>query len=539
MELPQSLPFGTTPARKATHDFLSLYSHSTLSQDPRPSHGDLPKTQNFLQPLEGERKNNAKENSAVDKNVKPTSTSAVEHVLPGGIGTYSISCLPYVTQKVPKSEENGLPVVSVASSEAGANFMLWHESTMKKGDTGKESLVGVTLGKEPTNVGQWPLGRPSQSSSNRHSSVSPFSSSQILAQKNHSFMEMLKSTKRPHSVEDDDAGDLCIKKESNSYQKGEFRVEVDGKNTDQKATTPRSKHSATEQRRRCKINDRFQMLREIIPHIDQKKDKASFLLEVIEYIQYLQEKVNCYEAPHPGLSNETSKLIPRSNNHGPSESFVAQPGVANSVTDPVLMLNAKPDENTSAVSLNIPMNAQTKAECTMNGSMNFKTVDSQSGLVRNGIPTSLPIQADVYASFRNGCAVAQPPARIPCESKASLPQMQLWPSRPSEAEPFGVGVKVKTQELAVEGGTINISSKYSQGLLNTLTRALQNSGVDLSQASISVQVDIGKRANKRQSTPDSLLTSAEAPCNDQSLQRGRVGSISNESDHMVKKLKTS
>ena len=37
----------------------------------------------------------------------------------------------------------------------------------------------------------------------------------------------------------------------------ELRVKVDGKSApDQKANTPRSKHSATEQRRRSKINDR-------------------------------------------------------------------------------------------------------------------------------------------------------------------------------------------------------------------------------------------------------------------------------------------
>lgn len=33
-------------------------------------------------------------------------------------------------------------------------------------------------------------------------------------------------------------------------------MKVDGKSTDQKPNTPRSKHSATEQRRRSKINDR-------------------------------------------------------------------------------------------------------------------------------------------------------------------------------------------------------------------------------------------------------------------------------------------
>jgi len=82
---------------------------------------------------------------------------------------------------------------------------------------------------------------------------------------------------------------------------------------------------------------RFQVLREIIPHSDQKRDKASFLLEVsqdtflvylgyasgtmishfaswnfgqvIEYIQFLQEKVNRYEG-YPGWNSEPPKLAP-------------------------------------------------------------------------------------------------------------------------------------------------------------------------------------------------------------------------------------
>lgn len=37
---------------------------------------------------------------------------------------------------------------------------------------------------------------------------------------------------------------------------GNLSVKVDGKGNNQKPSTPRSKHSATEQRRRSKINDR-------------------------------------------------------------------------------------------------------------------------------------------------------------------------------------------------------------------------------------------------------------------------------------------
>ena len=83
------------------------------------------------------------------------------------------------------------------------------------------------------------------------------------------------------------------------------------------------------------------MLRGLIPHGDQKRDKASFLLEVhnmskcydlfslinlvvvaetwlfqpfcpqvIEYIQFLQDKVQKYEGPFHGWNNEPPKLMP-------------------------------------------------------------------------------------------------------------------------------------------------------------------------------------------------------------------------------------
>ena len=80
------------------------------------------------------------------------------------------------------------------------------------------------------------------------------------------------------------------------------------------------------------------MLRELIPHSDQKRDKASFLLEVhtldinntpcyifmrnfsimvdrnhlqvIDYIHFLQEKVHKYEGSYQGWNHEPEKLMP-------------------------------------------------------------------------------------------------------------------------------------------------------------------------------------------------------------------------------------
>lgn len=107
---------------------------------------------------------------------------------------------------------------------------------------------------------------------------------------------MLKSAKSTSQDEElDDDGDFVVKKETSTANKGllirenrrklilryshitvlnlylcnltfrtisagELRIKVDGQSSDPKANTPRSKHSATEQRRRSKINDRQVLL---------------------------------------------------------------------------------------------------------------------------------------------------------------------------------------------------------------------------------------------------------------------------------------
>lgn len=91
------------------------------------------------------------------------------------------------------------------------------------------------------------------------------------------------------------------------------------------------------------VLSRFQILRDLIPHTDQKRDTASFLLEVhfisrkpvylflclisilesfdlfvtvdvcmqvIQYVQYLQEKVQKHEGSYQPWSSEPTKLMP-------------------------------------------------------------------------------------------------------------------------------------------------------------------------------------------------------------------------------------
>ncbi|KAJ0238130.1 Myc-type [Hirschfeldia incana] len=255
------------------------------------SQGGYPKTHDFLQPLERVGTRVSAKEEGTRGRVDTTDTSSQlkspyvhnQNVLPGGIGTYTISHMPYLyhnhLQQVPKTEVSQMFTVSQASCNernavednsvsnctsyaANNGFPLWNESVEKKGHTRKR-------------------------------------------QQNQSFMDMIKSAKGSSQEDDlnEDDEELVSNKGNNTStsqcQRVDLRVTLDGKGhgNEQKPNTPRSKHSATEQRRRSKINDRFQSLRQLIPNSDQKRDKASFLLEVIEYIHFLQEKVDKHEPP--------------------------------------------------------------------------------------------------------------------------------------------------------------------------------------------------------------------------------------------------
>ncbi|KAJ7956521.1 Transcription factor like [Quillaja saponaria] len=551
MELPHPHPRPSgTQGRKPTHDFLSLYSNSTAQQDPRPSsQGGYIQTHDFLQPLERVGRKITKE-EATDKisvvHQKPPPPS-VEHILPGGIGTYTISHLSYFNQRLPKSAEPTFAVAQTSSNDrndensncssyTGSGFTLWEESTVKKGKTGKENVAKkpAIMGESAVRLGQWTsFERPSQSSSNnRHNSFTSRTSSQATGKKNQTFIEMIKSAKSSYSQEeelDDEEAFIDLKKESSTTHKGELmRIKVDGKNTDQKANTPRSKHSATEQRRRSKINDRFQMLRELIPHSDQKRDKASFLLEVIEYIHFLQEKVLKYEGSYQGWNHEAEKVMPWRSHHKPAECYVDQYIGRNNGSDPALLLASKIDEKATNISSTIPGSAENLVESDLSTATAFKAM-----------PIPVSMQPKFLSSVVSGGAESQLPPRPVSDAENTIPQPQCLLRRTDSCatELTAATDKLIQNELTIEGGTISISSDYSQGLLNTLTQALQSSGVDLSQASISVQIDLGKQTNVRPTAPMSNEKGDKFPPSHEGMKRSRVSNI-DDSDQALKKLKT-
>uniref|UniRef100_J3MU13 BHLH domain-containing protein n=2 Tax=Oryza brachyantha TaxID=4533 RepID=J3MU13_ORYBR len=301
---------------------------------------------------------------------------------------------------------------------------------------------------------------------------------------------------------DDDDG-LAARREVSSSLK-ELAVRVEGKGgscsgsagTDQLPNTPRSKHSATEQRRRSKINDRFQLLRELLPHNDQKRDKASFLLEVIEYIRFLQEKVQKYEVSYPEWNQENAKIVPWTNiyfrsswknaqnkSQIPADTSPEPPEHLKNGSSYIFPFTGNSDNN-NAVQTAAASGAQDQAETDPMSRMPYRSADTPS-------PNNV------------------------AEKVTSQSQVQLV--RPSPAENnVGNGNMLNNSGLAIDEGTISLSSQYSQELLNKLNHALENSGIDLSQASISVQINLGKRA----STPAATSTSKEhtdPACNSQAM----------------------
>lgn len=322
----------------------------------------------------------------------------------------------------------------------------------------------------------------------------------------------MKSSKGHQEEEEEDYEDFGAKKDNTASS----NTSKDGKSSD-KANATRSKHSVTEQRRRSKINERFQILRDLIPNSDQKRDTASFLLEVIEYVRYLQEKVHKYEGSYQGWNAEPTKLMPWRNSHWRVPNFGQAP-VVKSDSGQAPSFPIRFDENAS-VGPALNTTPQNPAHSDPSGDVNCNLMDSQAELASKTIVMPLPIPVQASMSV-------PPIQQQQLEGTYSHPTLLQGSVCNVQSTDCRMGGDANQQEeLRVEGGTISISSVYSQGLLNSLTQALQNSGVDLSEASISVQVDLGKRANRGGVTKDE---------HEQEFSNGEKAS----SDQAQKRLKT-
>ncbi|XP_039795593.1 transcription factor BIM2-like isoform X2 [Panicum virgatum] len=467
------------------HDFLSLYTAAANYKDaplqlhdskpPPPSQGSnfFLKTHDFLQPLEKPGAPPPEPSPALPA-AAPGAESRHRHPqvaaaaasrqqalpLPGGVGTFSICPAPV-----------SVAPAAAAVVKAEPPLVLWGQPAA--------ALQPAARGRQQ----QWAL--PFAGAGQPRPPPPRQKQQQALQDRTGrgggaGVMESGSRSSGGAGFDDDDG--LAARREVSSSLK-DFTVRVDRKGgscsdggTDPQPNTPRSKHSATEQRRRSKINDRFRILRELLPHSDQKRDKATFLLEVIEYIRFLQEKVQKYEATFPEWNQENAKTLPWSNMYFRSFWKNAQskgqlPGDSLPDTSHFLRNGSSPgsnftgrlDDNHNMVTSAAASGAQDQTETDHMASVCYRSAETPAIITNNALSQSQPQWAGL--SPMDDCAVNS--------------QM------------------LNNQQLAIDEGTIGVSSQYSQELLNSLTHALQSSGVDLSQASISVQINLGKRAVKR------------------------------------------
>lgn len=290
--------------------------------------------------------------------------------------------------------------------------------------------------------------------------------------------------------EEEDFGKRDARGSTSSVFHKELTVRVDGEsNSDQKSTMLRSKHSVTEQRRRSKINERFQILRDLIPHSDQKRDKASFLSEVIEYIQFLQEKVRSYESVFAGQNQENTNLTPWVKVL--FRSFWEKAQKKSKVTMDELNHYAQQIKNGGSESpsgfIFSGVDTDPAGQCML------QVVENpvQYGNVGSGLVTrkETTVSVSLQPCGSSGNEFFQPQTLISdFQNLASASPTHLLRSGSSE------DCELNNDEgLTFDDGTISVSNAYSQGLLHVLTQTLESSGVNLSQTRISVQISLGKR----------------------------------------------
>ncbi|KAK7295548.1 hypothetical protein RJT34_18458 [Clitoria ternatea] len=332
---------------------------------------------------------------------------------------------------------------------------------------------------------------------------------------------MARSTKG-HQDELDDNDDEQLFSANTSSSLNINNVKVDEPSTGKRVNPHRSKHSETEQRRRSKINERFQVLRDLIPQNDQKRDKASFLLEVIEYIQFLQEKLQIYEQTCEGWNQEPTKLIPWRNHHGAVEN-TADPSQA--------IQNGSVNEENNNVSPSLPKNIQNPIES-----------DLTAGSAAEAVPLTMQTRLDMLdpvVSSGTGMATQHLQENL-CNVDLPLhAQPQVWLSKPNKGSYILPSDNtLKEQEELIESGSDSISNTYSQGIFDTLTQALQSSGVDMSQTNISVQVNVGRQANTGLThSAYSLKDHEKQFTSNEAIACSGVDYCNEDSEHIAKRLR--
>ncbi|XVE78589.1 hypothetical protein DITRI_Ditri13aG0158100 [Diplodiscus trichospermus] len=238
-----------------------------------------------------------------------------------------------------------------------------------------------------------------------------------------------------------------------------------------------------------------------------------------------------YEGSYQGWSQEPTKLIPWRNHHGLAENFVDHSQV---------MKNGSCCDNDVIPSM-LPT-TQNSIESDMGNTAVFKALDHPPGSATSMV--NMQTQSNTFSTHGRG-SIPTHSFHEPASDSENIvyrPQFQSWQSRECLTETAVPNNSANEQDHFTKqfrGESEALSSAYSQGVLNSLTQALQSSGVDMSQASISVQIDVGKRVatGVTSMASSSKEKDIQYTSNQVMVQTG-VHSCTEESDRAYKRRRT-
>ncbi|KAM3269311.1 hypothetical protein P3S67_030193 [Capsicum chacoense] len=233
-----------------------------------------------------------------------------------------------------------------------------------------------------------------------------------------------------------------------------------------------------------------------MPQTEQKQYNASFFLEVIQYVQYLQETVQKYEGSNKPLSSVPSKLMPWGNYRNSqwrAQSFPAKPQALKNGTDAGPTFSGWFDENLLTETSSMQENQHNPLESHPGVDDSYRSIDIEKDVVSSPFATSMPI-----------------PNTMPVPVQSHSAFSDLLPTLASDEWPSASNA-LNNQEFVIKDGTTSISNTYSKALLDSFTQALETSGLDLSQTTLSVQIKIGKQPFKGMGLGPSVSKDTENP----------------------------
>jgi hypothetical protein len=151
-------------------------------------------------------------------------------------------------------------------------------------------------------------------------------------------------------------------------------------------------------------------------------------MQVIEYIRFLQEKVQKYEATFPEWNQENAKLLPWSKGQIPGDSLPDPSHFMRNGSSPGSNFTGKLDDNHNMVTSAAVSGAQDQTETDRMASFCYRSAETPANITNNVLSQSQP----------------------------------QW-TGPSPVDDCAVNSQMlNNQQLAIDEGTISVSSQYSQ-----------------------------------------------------------------------------